>query len=70
MSSYAGTKDEHTTLEESLELYEAAAQPKSLWILEGARHQDFLAYDPKGYEIRVILFLQIHLQPAILQPGP
>jgi len=66
----AGTKDEHTTLEESLELYAAAAQPKFLWILEGARHQDLLAYDPKGYESRVIPFLQAHLQPVISQTGP
>jgi hypothetical protein len=22
--------------------------PKSLWIVEGARHQGFLAFDPRG----------------------
>ncbi len=53
----AGSKDEHTTLEESLELFDAAASPKSLWIVEGARHQDFLSFDPRGYDAHVVEFL-------------
>jgi uncharacterized protein len=31
----AGSRDEHTTLEESRELFDAASNPKSLWIVEG-----------------------------------
>jgi len=54
----AGSKDEHTTLEESRELFDAASTPKSLWIVEGARHQDLLAYDEKGYEEHVVGFLR------------
>ncbi|HEX4965098.1 MAG TPA: alpha/beta hydrolase [Thermoanaerobaculia bacterium] len=57
----AGSRDEHTTLAESEELFNAAAQPKQLWIVEGARHQDFLAYDPAGYAAHVVTFLQDHL---------
>jgi fermentation-respiration switch protein FrsA (DUF1100 family) len=53
----AGSKDEHTTLAESQELFDAAAAPKSLWVVEGARHQDFLAYDPRGYDAHVVEFL-------------
>jgi uncharacterized protein len=53
----AGSRDEHTTLAESRELYDAAAAPKSLWIVQGARHQDFLAYGPIGYEGHVVSFL-------------
>jgi uncharacterized protein len=53
----AGSRDEHTTLEESRELFEAASTPKSLWIVEGARHQDLLAYDRQGYEEHVVGFL-------------
>ena len=45
----AGSKDQHTTLEESRELFVAAVAPKSLWIVEGAIHEDLLAFDPKGY---------------------
>jgi uncharacterized protein len=63
----AGSSDERTTLEESLELYGAAAEPKSLWIVEGAKHQDLLAFDPKGYEATVVPFLQKYLQPVV--PG-
>ena len=53
----AGSRDEHTTLEESRELFAAAAEPKLLWVVEGAEHQDFLRYDPKGYEEHVVQFL-------------
>lgn len=53
----AGSKDEHTTLGESQELFAAAAAPKSLWVVEGARHQDFLRYDPEGYEAHGVGFL-------------
>ena len=31
--------------------------PKSLWIVEGARHQDFLSFDPRGYDANVVEFL-------------
>jgi alpha-beta hydrolase superfamily lysophospholipase len=54
----AGSKDEHTTLEESRELFDAASSPKSLWIVEGARHQDLLVYDNRGYEEHVVGFLE------------
>ena len=57
----AGSKDEHTTLEESQELFDAASTPKSLWIVEGARHQDLLAYDKLGYEEHVVGFLRAAL---------
>jgi uncharacterized protein len=54
----AGSKDEHTTLEETRALFEAASDPKSLWVVEGARHQDLLAYDKMGYEEHVVGFLK------------
>jgi uncharacterized protein len=50
----AGSNDEHTTLAESRELIDAASHPKSLWIAEGARHQDFLAQPEKGYKEHVV----------------
>jgi fermentation-respiration switch protein FrsA (DUF1100 family) len=53
----AGSRDEHTTLEESKELFAAAAEPKVMWVVEGANHQDLLRYDPKGYEAHVLAFL-------------
>jgi fermentation-respiration switch protein FrsA (DUF1100 family) len=60
----AGSRDEHTTLGESEELYATAVQPKRLWVVDGARHQDLLAYDPVGYEAQVIEFLVRYLQPT------
>jgi len=70
----AGSSDEHTTLAESEELFAAAVAPKRLWVLRGARHQDFLAFDPAGYEAEVVGFLIQHLQTATddkrgLEPG-
>lgn len=53
----AGSKDERTTLAESQELFDAASPPKSLWIVDGAGHQDFLSFDPRGYDAHVVEFL-------------
>jgi len=60
----AGSNDEHTTLGESRELFVAASPPKELWIVGGARHEDFLAFDPAGYEHHVVAFLHQHLRPV------
>jgi fermentation-respiration switch protein FrsA (DUF1100 family) len=57
----AGSKDEHTTLEESRELFAAATHPKSLWVVEGAVHEDLLAFDPTAYEEHVVEFLRRYL---------
>jgi len=64
----AGSKDEHTTLEESRELFEAASDPKSLWVVENARHQDLLAYDNLAYEKHVVGFLSANLAPSSRVP--
>jgi alpha-beta hydrolase superfamily lysophospholipase len=61
----AGSRDQHTTLAESQELFGAAAEPKQMWIVEGAKHQDFLRYDSKGYEEHVVKFLSRYIQPAM-----
>ena len=57
----AGEFDQHTTLEESEELFAAAAEPKELWVVRGAKHQDFLAFDPMGYREHVVGFLRKYL---------
>lgn len=58
----AGSRDQHTTLAESEELFRAGVQPKRLWVVNGARHQDFLAVDPSGYASEVIGFLHEYLR--------
>jgi len=60
----AGSRDQHTTLAESEELFRAGVQPKRLWVVNGARHQDFLAVDPSGYASQVIGFLLEYLRPV------
>lgn len=57
----AGSRDEHTTAAESDDLFQAAIEPKRLWVVDGARHQDLFAYDPAGYESQVIGFLRRYL---------
>ena len=59
----AGSQDRHTTPADSEELFRAAAEPKRLWVVAGAQHQDFFAYDPAGYENQVVGFLRAHLGP-------
>lgn len=58
----AGSADLHVTAEQSRRLFAAAGEPKSLWMLDGAPHTDFQAYDPVGYREQVIGFLLQHLQ--------
>jgi fermentation-respiration switch protein FrsA (DUF1100 family) len=53
----AGSEDQHTTLAESQELYDAASNPKELWVLAGAKHQDLLKYDKTQYESQFVRFL-------------
>jgi len=60
----AGSRDQHTTLAESEELFQAALEPKRLWVVSGARHQDFLGVDPAGYASEVIGFLREYLRSA------
>lgn len=60
----AGSDDRHTTLAESQQLFGAAVEPKKLWVVPGAKHQDFLAFDSKAYADNVVGFLDRHLRPS------
>jgi alpha-beta hydrolase superfamily lysophospholipase len=57
----AGSRDQHTTVADTEELFRAAAEPKRLWMVDGAPHQDLLAHDAAGYEAHVVGFLRQHL---------
>ena len=52
----AGAQDRHTTLVESKELFEAAPDPKELWVVDGAAHQSFHRYAREEYEARLLEF--------------
>ncbi len=52
----AGTADRDTTLQETTDLFHAAAEPKELWLVEGAAHVDLHAFARDEYERRVLDF--------------
>jgi fermentation-respiration switch protein FrsA (DUF1100 family) len=46
---------------QSVRLYEAAGEPKELFMVEGAGHAEAIAVDPESYRRRVLEFLERHL---------
>jgi fermentation-respiration switch protein FrsA (DUF1100 family) len=57
----AGSADTRTTLEESRRLFDAAPQPKELWVVAGAGHVDFHRFARVEYERRVLAFFERYL---------
>ena len=57
----AGTADRDTTVQESRDLFAAAAEPKQLWLVDGATHIDMDAFAKDEYEKRVLDFLARNL---------
>ncbi|HZS08568.1 MAG TPA: alpha/beta fold hydrolase [Blastocatellia bacterium] len=58
----AGAADRHTTIEESRQLFNAAAEPKLLWEVNGAGHVNLHRFARDEYERRVPGFLKQYLQ--------
>ncbi|HEY1660926.1 MAG TPA: alpha/beta fold hydrolase [Verrucomicrobiae bacterium] len=52
----AGTADLETRVQESKDLFNAAAEPKQLWLVDGAGHVDIHALHPRDYEKRILDF--------------
>jgi fermentation-respiration switch protein FrsA (DUF1100 family) len=59
----AGESDPFTTLEESKQLFDAANEPKELWIVEGAGHEDLWKLRTVEYQKRVLEFLRRNINP-------
>ena len=57
----AGTEDRRTRLDESKALYLRARPPKRLWLINGARHEDFHRHSPADYERQLLEFFGRHL---------
>lgn len=57
----APKEDELISWRQSLRLFEAAGEPKELYVVEGAGHAEAHAVDPASYEARVLDFLERHL---------
>lgn len=60
----SGTEDRSTRWVETEQLFAAAPQPKTLWPVPGAAHQDLHSFDAKAYEARLLPWLQSHLRKA------
>lgn len=57
----SGEADLHTTKEETLQIFERAKEPKSLWIVKELAHEDVYSQYPEEYESKVMGFLNSHL---------
>lgn len=58
----SGSADRYTPRAEAESLYARAPSPKSLWVVEGAGHEDLHEYRPAEYESRVGAFLIANLR--------
>jgi alpha-beta hydrolase superfamily lysophospholipase len=58
----AGSVDQYTTLTESRQMFDAACEPKALWVVNGAGHEDLYRLVPGEYEQRVLNFFSQYLQ--------
>jgi len=52
-----GERDRHTLEQSTRELYEAAKEPKDLWIVPGAGHVDLYGFAKQEYERRILAFI-------------
>jgi fermentation-respiration switch protein FrsA (DUF1100 family) len=59
-----GLRDRTCDPEDSVSLYEAAREPKELWLVEEAGHCDAYFLDRKTYCERVANFFEEHLYEA------
>lgn len=60
----SGANDQHTTAAETRRIFDAALEPKSLWIVPGAAHVDLSNYVPEDYASHVSAFLASRLSGA------
>ena len=57
-----GAIDRHTRIDEAKAVFAAAAEPKTMWIVEGAAHVDLYHFAKDEYEARVGGFLAKYLR--------
>lgn len=58
----SGTADPHTTVGDTESMFAAATEPKQLWMVDGAGHEDLYDFAPDEYEARLLRFLEESLQ--------
>ncbi len=57
-----GAEDQHTTLDESVRLFNAAHEPKEFWVVGDAQHVDLHQFAKEQYEERVLNFFEQNLR--------
>jgi len=58
----AGTRDEHTTPQETEAIFAAALQPKELWLVPGAAHVNLHDFAEEEYERRILEYFATYLR--------
>jgi fermentation-respiration switch protein FrsA (DUF1100 family) len=61
----SGTDDRHTKVAETGRLFDAARQPKEIWIVPGGGHFNMHAYAGREYEDRIFGFLERYMRQAL-----
>lgn len=57
----SGSEDMHTTSAETKRIFEAAAEPKQLWLVTGATHQNLHDFASSDYERKIAAFFSDNL---------
>ncbi|PCK08213.1 MAG: alpha/beta hydrolase [Alteromonadaceae bacterium] len=65
----SGSDDMHTTETETRQIYSRANEPKQLWIVKGAAHEDIYKKTPTQYKERVLGFLYRHMKNKPKNPN-
>ncbi len=58
----AGDLDRHTTPADTRRLFDAAKDPKTLWMVKGGGHADLHRFAGQRYEHNILAFLKLHLR--------
>lgn len=61
----AGELDEHTPLAQSQRLFDAAPEPKRLWVVSGARHEDLFSTVPEQWAEVVVPFVRDRISAPV-----
>jgi fermentation-respiration switch protein FrsA (DUF1100 family) len=64
-----GGEDPYASLDDVRRLYDAAGEPKELWIAPGAGHRRVDQVYPEEYEERVLNFFKRYLPAAVKDRG-
>jgi fermentation-respiration switch protein FrsA (DUF1100 family) len=56
-----GEKDSYIRVDQTQLLYDVAPEPKYIWIVPGAKHNQSVILEPRQYAARTIAFFRRHL---------